>query len=393
MGAAGDMLSSALFELIDDKTTILKEIEEIRIPQVEFNFETANKCGITGTHLTIKVNGEEEDEHLHDHHHEHDHHDHHHHHSSLKDIEDIVNGLRLEDKVKQDVLAIYKIIAEAESHVHNVPITDIHFHEVGTMDAVADITISSFLLNKINPEKIVASPIDVGSGQVKCAHGILPVPAPATAFILQGIPMYESLDIKGELCTPTGAAILKHFVNKFEQMPIIKTEKIGYGMGKKDFPKANAVRMILGETDKIENTVTELTFNIDDMTPEMIGLATELFFVGGALDVYTTPVVMKKNRPGFVINVMCKDDKKDEMIELIFKHTTTLGVRENISKRYTLERQMETVEIDQGVVRKKIATGYGASRYKYEYDDIVKIVKEHDLSYNEVIDLLNKKSR
>ena len=237
MGAAGDMLTAALLELLPDRDAFLQKLNSRGIPGVTFSYAPSVKCGITGTHMTVTVNGQEEDEHMHDHHeHDHEHEHTHHHHSGLHDIEEIVHSLRLQTMVALDVMAVYQEIAEAESHVHGMPVDQIHFHEVGSMDAVADITAVCLLMHTIKPDEVVVSPIHVGSGQVKCAHGILPVPAPATAYILQGIPSYGG-KIQGELCTPTGAALLKHFATRFDSQPVMRTTAIGYGMGKKDFPQ------------------------------------------------------------------------------------------------------------------------------------------------------------
>ena len=252
MGAAGDMLTAALLEIADSKEAMVKALNELGIPGITYIAEESTKCGIKGTHMTVKVDGVEEDEHMHDHHHEHDHehhhehdHEHHHEHHGMHDIEHIVSHINVSDKVKKDVMAVYNLIAEAESEAHGCPVSEIHFHEVGTMDAVADVTAVCFLMDKLCPDKIIASPVHVGAGTVKCAHGILPVPAPATAHILRNVPIYGG-EIKSELCTPTGAALLKHFVSEFGNMPIMTTERIGYGMGKKDFERANCVRVMLG---------------------------------------------------------------------------------------------------------------------------------------------------
>lgn len=255
MGAAGDMLTAALYELLDDseRKSFIEQINSLGLENVNVSADKMMKCGIIGTHMTVSIGGIEEDvihehHHNHEHTHEHDHeHSHEHHHSSLHDIEDIINGLKVSDFVKAHSIQIYKLIAEAESVAHDKDIYEIHFHEVGTMDAIVDVVSVCILMEKLNAARIIASPIHVGSGHVHCAHGILPVPAPATAYILKGVPIYGG-GIKGELCTPTGAAILKHFVNDFADMPVMITEAIGYGMGKKDFTAANCVRVMLGET-------------------------------------------------------------------------------------------------------------------------------------------------
>ncbi|MDO4489411.1 MAG: nickel pincer cofactor biosynthesis protein LarC [Eubacteriales bacterium] len=426
MGAAGDMLTAALLELLPDKEEAVNELNAIGIPGVTFTVEESVKCGITGTHVTVKVNGEEEEccdehfeghthshethshchgEHGHDHEHHHDHehsHDHHHHHSGMHEIEHIIEGLNVSESVKANALNVYKLIAEAESHVHGVPVTEIHFHEVGTMDAVADITAFCMLMERIAPDEVIVSPVHVGSGQVRCAHGILPVPAPATAHILKGIPVYGG-KVRGELCTPTGAALLKTFATRFGDMPVMAIENTGYGMGKKDFEAANCVRVILGEkagsnetqgcnetpgcnkTPGSNETVTELSCNIDDMTAEELGYAEEELLKAGALDVYTIPIQMKKSRPGHMLSVMCRDEDKERMVNLIFLNTSTIGIRENTFKRYTLTRRTETVSTVYGDVRKKVSEGYGVRREKYEYDDIARIAMENEISLRDVI--------
>jgi hypothetical protein len=322
-------------------------------------------------------------DHDHDHHHDHDHAHTHHHHSDMHEIEHIISDLHLPQKVQNDVLAVYGLIAEAESHAHGVPVTEIHFHEVGTMDAVADITAVCLLMNELSPDEVVVSPIHVGSGHVRCAHGILPVPAPATAYILKDVPIYGG-GIKGELCTPTGAALLKHFATRFGDMPVMKTQAIGYGMGKKDFQTANCVRAMLGETTDQTDVVLELSCNVDDMTAEAISFAMERLFEGGAHEVYTVPIGMKKSRPGTLIRVMCKEQDKEKIIGLLFKYTTTIGVREAVTHRYILNRKIETVQTPYGEVRRKVSSGYGVSRSKYEYEDLARIAKEQKISLDEV---------
>lgn len=397
MGAAGDMLTGALLELLPDKEAFLTELNALGIPGVKIKREPSVKCGITGTHISVTVNGEEEESHDHhhdhEHHHSHDHHYHdheHHHHTGMHEIEHLVMGhFDLPEKVKKDIMAVYGLIAEAESHAHGVPVTEIHFHEVGTMDAVADITAVCLLMDQLAVDEVVVSPVHVGSGQVKCSHGILPVPAPATAYILKDVPIYGG-SIKGELCTPTGAALLKHFATRFGNMPVMKVQAVGYGMGKKDFEAANCVRAMLGETESREDIVLELSCNVDDMTAEEIGFAMERLFAGGALEVYTIPIHMKKSRPGTLIRVMCKEQNKEDIIRLIFKYTTTIGIRQVETQRYVLDRKIATVETPCGTVRRKDAAGYGVCRSKYEYDDLARIAREKGLSIKDVRDLIEK---
>ena len=373
MGAAGDMLTAALLELMPNQDAFVEELNGLGIPGIRFTAEKCEKCGIFGTHMKVTVLGEEED-------------DHHHHHGCLADIRGIVSGLPLPTTVKLDILAVYEEIAQAESHVHGVPVEHIHFHEVGTMDAIADVTAVCLLLHRLAPDKIIASPVHVGSGQVRCAHGILPVPAPATAYLLRGIPIYGG-SIAGELCTPTGAALIKHFATEFGEMPVMTVSAIGYGMGKKEFPRANCVRALLGESEDPADVIVELRCNVDDMTGEAIGFALEQLLGSGALDAFTVPIGMKKSRPGVLITVLCREDRKDTMIRLLLKHTTTLGVREFPCQRYTLNRTVETVDTPYGPIRKKVSSGYGVRREKYEYEDLSKIAREQGLS---IVELLEK---
>ena len=381
MGAAGDMLTAALLELFPNPEQELEALNALGIPKVVFQLERVLKCGIAGTHVTVRVDGVEESEEMHEHHH-------HHHHSSLHDIGHLVEHLQLKETVRQDVLAVYRLIAEAESHVHQVPVSEIHFHEVGTLDALADITAVCYLLRKLAPQQVVASPVHVGSGQVRCAHGVLPVPAPATACLLKGIPMTGG-SIQGELCTPTGAALLRHFVNSFGEMPTMRVECIGYGMGTKDFPVANCLRAMLGETEEESDLVVEISCNLDDMTAEEIGFATEQLLEKGALDVTTMPIGMKKGRPGTLLTVLCKPSEKERFVQLIFQTTSTLGVRENLMRRHILHRETVTEETPFGRVRKKLSSGYGVTRAKWEYDDLARIAKEKNLSLEAVKSMID----
>ena len=406
MGAAGDMLMSALLELHPDPDGFMERLNRLGIPGVTIEKRTAVKCGITGTHVEVSVNGVHEDEHMHEHHHDHHHHDHehsrehdhehdhhhehdhgHHHahshsHTGMHEIEHIISHFDLPDKIKNDIFAVYHLIAEAESHAHNRPIDQIHFHEVGTMDAVADITGVCMLMNELAPDKIITSPVHVGSGKVRCAHGILPVPAPATAYILKDVPIYGGA-VQGELCTPTGAALLKHFADEFGNMPVMKVQKTGYGMGTKDFETANCLRVMLGETAETPDSVLELCCNIDDMTAEEIGFASERILAAGALEVFTIPVGMKKNRPGTLLSCLCRPEDKEEMIGTIFRCTSTIGIREHVCGRYVLSRTEDAVETPYGSVRVKRSEGYGVKRIKTEYDDIVRIAEEKNISINE----------
>ena len=289
----------------------------------------------------------------------------------------------LPEEVKAHVKAVYDSIAEAESAVHGVPVTEIHFHEVGTADALADVAGVCLAMHMLRPQQVLASPVHVGSGMVRCAHGLVPVPAPATAKLLEGIPAYGG-NIKGELCTPTGAALLRHFAERFVPMPVLTLEKTGYGMGNKDFEAANCVRALWGDTPDGADEVLELRCNLDDMSPEALGFAQEQLWQAGALDVYTVALGMKKNRPGTLLVTLCRLSQREEMLRLLFRHTTTLGVREVRCQRSTLTRRMETAQTAYGPVRVKVSEGWGVTRRKAEYEDLARIARETGLGIDEV---------
>ncbi len=395
MGAAGDMLGGALLDLFEDRDQMVGELNSLGVPDVVYSAETTEKCGIRGTHLRVKANGMEENEHMHDlpgnAEHTHEHNGVTHSHSSLHGIEHIVKDhLTVNDRVKEQILAVYQILADAESSVHGVPADEIHFHEVGTLDAVADITAVCYLLDRLGTCEITASPVHVGRGTVKCAHGILPVPAPATARILQGIPVYSKEQIEGELCTPTGAALLKHFASSFGPMPVSAWETIGYGMGTKDFAAANCVRIFLCAKTAKEQEVSELNFNVDDMTGEEIGFLTSCLLENGAYEVFTTPVQMKKTRPGTLVTVLCDPEDRIRLGTLIFRNSTTLGIRHREYNRMILERRVETEDTVYGPVRRKTAEGYGVCRSKYEYDDLAEAARKNGISVREVLAELNR---
>lgn len=422
MGAAGDMLAAALLELHPQPEEFVRRMNSLGIPGVEFSAQPAVKCGITGTHVSVTVHGEEEEsqdvhlhhhdhhhdhEHTHDHHHDHEHahdhdHDHHehehhehdhghghHHHAGMGDIRHILSHLDIPQDVREDAEEVYEQIALAESHAHGRPVEEIHFHEVGALDAVADVVAVCWLIHDLAPEQILASPIHVGWGQVRCAHGILPVPAPATAHILRDVPTYGG-SVEGELCTPTGAALLKHFAQSFGPSPVMRVEKIGYGMGKKDFEAANCLRAMLGQTQEGRETIAQLCCNLDDMTPEALGFVQERLWEAGALDVTTTPVGMKKNRPGVLLTCMCRLEDRERLVSLLFRHTTTLGIRESQCSRYTLSRSQRSLETPWGPVRIKTSAGWGVTREKPEYEDLAKIARDQDLPLDKVKELLPK---
>lgn len=403
MGAAGDMLMASLYELLEDKQGFLDTMNELGLPGVRLEAQKSSSCGIAGTHMKVTVHGEEEHEpaeghdhehnedadHEHDstgeHSHEHGHdHDHEHHHATPRHIADLINGLKLPEKVKGQARAVYRAIAEAEARAHGCPVGDVHFHEVGALDAVADVTGVCYALYLLQPERIVVSPIHVGSGTVRCAHGVMPVPAPATAALLTGVPIYGGA-IQGELCTPTGAALLAHFADSFGEMPLMAVKDTGIGIGTKTFEQANCVRAFLGEEkEETEDMILELVCNIDDMTPEALAFACTRLMELGALDVYTVAGTMKKGRPGHVLTVLCRPEKEEELARHILTQTTTNGLRVRRCGKYFLAPGMGKVRTRWGDVRVKTAKGYGITHMKPEYEDVAEVARRENLPYQRV---------
>jgi hypothetical protein len=424
----------ALLELLPDREVFLQKMNALHLPGVHLDALPSVRCGITGTHVRVSVDGQEEESlddsdhghshegphpahehghadphhvhehdpmhtdphsfhenvHIHDsHHHIHENknkdedHSHHHSHASMAQLESLLHSLDLPPRVKEDALQVYALIAEAESRVHGVPVSRIHFHEVGTMDAVADVVGVCLLMHLLSPDCILASPVHVGSGHVHCMHGILPVPAPATALLLSGIPIYGGA-VDGELCTPTGAALLRHFVRRFGDRPVMTCSAIGYGMGSKEFPRANCLRAFWGEGAQELEQIVHLECNLDDCTGEEIGFAMDQLFRAGARDVYTQPIGMKKSRPGVLLSVICMPEDADRLAGILLRHTTTLGVRRQIMSRYVLERTVRTVDTSYGPVRVKTASGMGINRSKAEYDDLAELALRHGVSLEDI---------
>jgi uncharacterized protein (TIGR00299 family) protein len=374
MGISGDMLMGALSELADQQK-FLEIMNHAGLEDVSFAAVPQKKNGIAGTHMEVLVHGEEELAH--------EHHDHeHHHHAGMDDIMQQIASLRVSSYAKENAQQVYRLLAEAESHVHGVPVTEIHFHEVGMKDAIADVVGCCVLMEMIGADKVYASKVTVGNGTVKCAHGILPIPAPAAAYLLQGIPFFHG-QVEGELCTPTGAALLKHFADAFGDVPAMRCEKIGYGFGSKDYAEADFLRAYLGECEDTGEAV-ELTCNIDDQSGEEIGHAVDVLFANGALDVYSISAQMKKNRPGILFTCTCLEKDEEKMIRLMFAHLTTLGIRRNICRRYTMQRQIIEEKTSLGTVHIKRSQGYGTDREKIEYADLAEIAEREHLSIAEV---------
>lgn len=383
MGVAGDMLMGALYELLndEDRKKFTDKMNSLGIEGLHVEAVPSVKCGINGTHMNVTIDGHEE---LESHHSEH----HHHHGASMHDIRHVIDAAGISENVKKNAVEVYECIAQAESRVHGKSADEIHFHEVGSKDAMADVIGCCMLIDIIGADRIVVSPVTTGFGNVRCAHGILPVPAPATALILNDVPLRAG-SIEGELCTPTGAALVKHYADEFGNMPQMTVSRIGYGMGTKDFAAANCVRVFVGiQATRTAKTIVQLCCNIDDMTAEELGYAAELFMDEGALDVYTTAIGMKKSRPGTLLTVMCREEDRERIAGLIFRNTTTLGMRVYHCERMILERSEKTLHTEFGDVRCKEASGYGVVRSKLEYDDVRRLAKSSGRSIREIRDII-----
>lgn len=388
MGAAGDMLAGALVSLLskEEQESFIKMINNIGVDGVKVSISDDAKCGITGKHFKVEIDGVEEhshDVHEHEHHHEHGHHHEHHHHGKgpfPKELEAVAEKLNCPN----DIQKVYELLAEAEAKVHGKDVSEIHFHEVGMKDALIDIASVVYLMNKLKVDKVVVSPVNVGFGKVKCAHGILPVPAPATAELVKGIPTYAGR-FEGELLTPTGAALLKYYADEFSYQPLMNVIKCGYGTGNKNFESANVVKAVLGEvTDElISENIIELNCNVDDMSAEDMAYATKALIENGAKDAFVTPVIMKKGRSGMLLTVLCSAIDKERFVSLIFKHTSTIGIRVKETERIILNRHEETVHTKLGDVRVKYSEGYGVKREKPEFEDLRKLAEENNISVAE----------
>lgn len=370
-GLAGDMLSAALLELFDDPSAQIEKLNHIGIPGVRYTLEAKTSYSIAGSHLRVEVFGEEEG---HEGHHEH------HQHRNLGDIEVIIAALNLSEKLKEQVHAVYRTIAEAEAKVHGTDVELVHFHELGAKDAVADITAACFLVDALRVQRVTVSPVCTGFGSVRAAHGVMPVPAPATAQLLEGLPCYAG-GIEGELCTPTGAALARHLADSYSQMPAMTVRSEGCGLGQKDFGQLSCVRAFLGES---EESVVELCCNVDDMSPEAVGFAIDELLRHGAKDAWYEAIGMKKNRPGLLLSCLCEEARREEFVELLFRHTSSIGIRETLCRRYVLRRREEICQTSYGPVRRKISDGFGVERRKAEFDDLARIARDENLTLAEL---------
>src|SRR5215471_7895261 len=373
-GASGDMLVGAMLDCGLDFELLRRELLKLGVEGYELSLRRASRSGISSAKFDVHLTGEphsREHHHIHEHPHgehphgEHSHGEHSHgrnpqsHHRGLSEINRIISSSNLGDRVKQRAQTIFQRIGEAEAKIHDLPIEAVHFHEVGAIDSIVDIVGACVAFDALKIDRIISSPLHVGSGTFQCAHGTYPVPGPATAELLKGVPIY-SKDVEGELVTPTGAAIISTLAESYGPMPMMKIEKVGYGAGTRDYPKfPNALRAIIGEleedADRTPATVTVIEADIDDLNPQVFGYLMEKALSAGALDIFYMPAQMKKNRPGVLLTLLCNPPDRERMCDLIFRETTTLGVRYRIEQREILKREFVTVETEYGPIRIKVS--------------------------------------
>jgi pyridinium-3,5-bisthiocarboxylic acid mononucleotide nickel chelatase len=414
-GISGDMTLGALLDLGIDKELFLSELDKLNIGGYEIVIQKKIKNGIVGTDVKVILNEEydklqekikqhEQHHHNHNHNHahgdeKHDHTTHQHNHSmrNLKSIETIIDWSDLAQNVKDYSKKVFREIAKAEAKVHHKDISEIHFHEVGAIDSIVDIVGVAICLDLLGVKKIFSSPLHDGHGFIECQHGIIPVPVPAVMEMLKdsNIPLISD-DVNTELITPTGMGIIKCLTSDFGKMPAMIIEKVGYGMGKRDTGKFNALRIVMGtlfEEDKLMEEIAILETNIDNMSPEIMGYVTDKLFSNGALDVFTTPIYMKKNRPAFMLTVLTTKELEEKLTDIIFRETTTLGIRRTLSSRYCMNREVVKIDLGFGEVQVKVASRGDIKKYAPEYEDCKNLSEKTGMSLKSVYDVVNEKAK
>lgn len=374
-GVSGNMFIGALLDAGYSAEALRETVEALPVSGYELLFEKVAKMGITATHFDVKLDPTEHQPHRH-----------------LRHIVEIIEAADLSDRVKERSIAVFTKLAEAEAKVHGTTVKKIHFHEVGAVDAIIDVVGTVSGLAALGIEKIVAGNLRTGFGFIDCAHGSMPIPAPATAELLHGIP-YTQGTVEKELLTPTGAALLATLCDSFGDRPDgFATEKTAYGAGGWDLDIPNVLRAEIGRSQPVEKSeLVVLETNIDDASPQVISYAVDRLFGAGALDVWQTPIVMKKNRSGIKLSALCPAALKDELEGIIFQETTSIGIRSFAVERTALDRREETVETPWGPVRVKISALNGTvCSATPEYDDCAALAEKNGVPLKEVIHAAQK---
>ena len=382
-GISGDMTLGALLDLGVPLEWLKEQLHRVPLADFDIVASPVQRHGIHAASVQVEIQDSKTSRHY-------------------SDIRDLIENSPLSDSVKSTSLAIFKRLAEAEARIHHCPVDHVHLHEVGGVDAIVDIVGTALGLDYLGIKKIVASPVPLGKGFVACSHGKLPLPAPATLGILEGVPVYGT-DIPYELVTPTGAAIIRSLAQRFEPLPEMVIARIGYGAGQHDFEdRPNLLRVLLGAESESavdldgklsEDQITIVETCIDDMNPELFGYLMERLFEDGALDVYWIPVYMKKNRPGTMLQVLCKIDRRETLIHRILIETTTLGVRYYPSRRRLLKRESVEVKTSYGVIAvKRIKDPQGNVRNIPEYEECRKIAIKKNIPLRVVYDTITSEA-
>lgn len=381
-GISGDMTLGALMDLGVDEQLFKKELDKLKLEGYKLVIGKSIKNGITGMDVNVILNNDVEDHH--DHSHSHDHHA-----RNLRDIEALIDESGISQRVKDFSKKVFREIAAAEAKVHDKDINEVHFHEVGAVDSIVDIVGTAICLDLLGVDRVYASKLHDGQGFIKCQHGTIPVPVPAVMEMLSasGIPLIQT-DINTELVTPTGMGIIKCLSAGFGNMPQMSVDRVGYGMGKRETGGFNALRLVMGTMDETDrdtpDEVVLLETNIDDMTGEALGYTMELLFEKGALDVFYTPIYMKKNRPAVMLTVIARIQDEEKLADMILRETTTLGIRRSSCKRYCMNREIIKVSTEFGDVRVKVASGNGFTKYAPEYEDCRNIARKTGKTFIEV---------
>jgi len=374
-GISGDMIIGAFLDAGISFSLLEKELAKLNLMGYYLSCEKCTKNNISATKFSVNVTNDQ-------------------HHRALTEIIEIINKSSLNDKIKDDATSIFKIIGNVEASIHNTDIESVHFHEIGAIDSIIDICGAAICFHELGISQIISSPINTGKGTINTAHGVLPVPAPATAELLKGIPIYSG-NISAELTTPTGAAIIKHYCQNFSNLPDLKISSIGYGAGTKDLPIPNVLRIFIGDPADFDivdadDEVIEVETSVDDMNPEYFSYLFDLLTAEGALDISVIPAMMKKNRPGHIIKIVAHKEKSNKIAEILFRETTTSGFRIRSVKRKTLERFFITVKTKFGEIRVKIhKMDKMPTTISPEYEDCKRAAQEHKVPlknvYNEAL--------
>ena len=388
-GISGNMTLGSLLEIVGDENYLLNELKKLHVDGYKIEISKKVKNGITGTYVDVILEHEHHHEEEHHHTHEHNHeHEHHHEHRNVHDVNKIIDESDIDEKSKELAKRIFMRVAKAESKVHNKPLEEVHFHEVGAIDSIVDIIGTAILINKINPDKIISSIVNDGHGFIECAHGMMAVPVPATSEIFASSNVkFRQIDVDTELVTPTGAAIIAELAEEFTTLPAMVTEKIGWGAGSKDLRIPNVLKVYYGEMEKQNENFVVMETNIDDCGGEILGYTSEKLLENGALDVFYTPIFMKKNRPAYRLTVACKKEDMFKLQNIIFKETTTIGIRYRFESRTELGREMVEVATRYGRIKAKKVTSNGEIFIYPEYESIKEIAEKKNIPLKELYKL------